>query len=176
MTATIKTIFSCPRCDNGITSIETTTKCPSCGLPLGKYNDDPYTPPLTFTEQHEKHRDTKLHVKAITELPIEKANSIMNDALSIMELIAGKKENTSGISMLIGMGIKIGEIAKAYDAYLTAGGKHVPSFYTTSTASKPGDKQDEPVSKNASGEQSSTSTENNVSSHMEQMHGSGNPH
>jgi hypothetical protein len=125
----IKNIFQCPRCDHDITSIGTTTSCPSCGLPLGNSHVDPYTPPYTFTEQHTKLEDTEQYVKTLTDLNINKANNIVNDALTIFETIAGKNTSVSGIGSLVRMGIRIGEIAKAYDNFLSVGGKHVPSYF-----------------------------------------------
>ena len=128
MTAIIKQIFLCPRCENGITSVESTTSCPSCGLPLGKQLLDPYVPPYSFSEQHLKYTNTELLLDVLSSLPIEKANSIMNDALLVIENIAGKKTPVEGISLVVKMAIRIGEIAKAYEDFLTAGGKHFPSF------------------------------------------------
>lgn len=137
--ANIQTLFLCPRCDEGITSIGTTTSCPSCGLPLGKQEALPYTPPFTFTEQHEKYQDTNTYVEVLRDLPIHKANSIMNDALTLIELISGKNTSTTDIRNLVGMAIKIGEIAKSYDAFLTSGGKHTPSFFLKQTTPPSGD-------------------------------------
>ena len=131
--AIVQSIYQCARCESEIVAISTTVECPACGLPLGKYHDDPYTPPLTFTEQHIKHRDTKRFVTVLSELSVEKANSIINDALSVMESIGGKKCEISGIRTMIEMSVRIGEIAKAYDAFLQAGGKHIPSYYLTPT-------------------------------------------
>ena len=130
MAATIQNTFHCPRCEEGITSINNTAECPACGLPLGTQNLAPYTPPYTFTEQHEKFKSTKAYVETLVSLPINKANSIMNDALSLIEIVAGKNTPTTDIRNIVKMAIKIGEIAKAYDEFLSAGGKHVPSFFT----------------------------------------------
>lgn len=129
MPAHIKSVFLCPRCEEGITSIEITASCPNCGLPLGKQALDPYTPPYTFSEQNEKylHREQLLNV--LENLPIEKANSIVNDALLIIENIAGKKTRVEGIRTLMGMAIRIGEVATAYENFLKAGGRHYPSFF-----------------------------------------------
>ena len=91
----------------------------------------PYTPPYTLTEQHEKYLDSKTYVEVLLDLPINKANSIMNDALSLIEVLAGKNTSTSDIRNIVGMAIKVGEIAKAYDQFLSVGGKHVPSFFQT---------------------------------------------
>jgi hypothetical protein len=128
--AQIKWCYACPRCGAGITSLESTTRCPDCALPLGKQDLDPYTPPYTFSEQHEKYRDTEKLVTTLAELPIEKANSILNDALLSLENIAGKKTHISDISLVVKMGKRIGKIAVAYENFLGTGGKHHPSFFT----------------------------------------------
>lgn len=125
----IQTIFVCPRCEENITSIDTAAKCPSCGLPLGHSEVEPYTPPYTFTEQHHKLQDAKLLASVLADLDTNKMNSIVNDALSIFETISGKNCDTPDISTVMKMGMRIGEIAKAYDSYLMAGGKHVPAFF-----------------------------------------------
>lgn len=135
MTAHVQHIFSCPRCDSDIVDIKTTTSCPSCGLPLGKQDQLPYTPPYTLTEQHEKYRDPRTHVETFLNLPIEKANSIMNDALSLISVVAGKNTPTADIRKLVEMAIQIGEVARAYDSFLKAGGRHVPSFFIETTSS-----------------------------------------
>ena len=135
MRAQVSGVFICPRCEEGVSSIETTTECPSCGLPLGKKELAPYTPPYTFTEQHEKFKDSESYVGALIHLPINKANSIMNDALSLIEVIAGKNTPTADIRNIVSMAISIGEIAKAYDAFLSSGGRHVPTFFIKTTTS-----------------------------------------
>jgi hypothetical protein len=143
MCAQIKVCFQCPRCEAGITSIENTVSCPGCGLPLGKQPVSPYSPPYSFSEQHLKYTNTELLLDVLSGLPIEKANSIMNDALLIIENIAGKKTPVEGISLLVRMAIRIGEIAKTYEEFLTAGGKHFPSFLAQQQQ-KNQEKQDEP--------------------------------
>jgi hypothetical protein len=104
--------------------------CPNCGLPLGRQPELPYTPPRTLTEQHEKYKDTELLTNTILDLPIEKANSIVNDALAIVELLPGKKNTVSDIRIIVELAIRIGNIASAYHKYLEDGGKHVPAFFT----------------------------------------------
>jgi hypothetical protein len=129
MPVIISNLFICPRCEEGITSIETATACPSCGLPLGKQNVPPYTPPFTFTEQHDRLKDTEHLTITLADLPIEKANSIMNDALLLMETLPGKNTTPPGIRQMVKLAIRIGEIASAYEKYLEAGGKHFPSLF-----------------------------------------------
>lgn len=132
--AQVSSLYVCPRCEEGISAIKQIVSCPSCGLPLGKQTQAPYTPPYTLTEQHQKYQDTKQYVQALQDLRIEKANSIMNDALSLIEIVAGKNTPIADIRNLIEMAIRIGDIAKAYDAFLIAGGKHIPSFYIKQTS------------------------------------------
>ncbi len=147
MSIQIQNVFLCPRCEEGITSIAKTTACPSCGLPLGKQLSDTYTPPYTLTEQHEKLAAKEDYVKFLMDLPTHKANSIMNDALSLIEVVSGKNNSTADIRNLVSMAIRIGEIAKAYDAFLSAGGKHTPSFFQTQqTISSRGNPNAEPAS------------------------------
>ena len=128
MSAQVKLCYLCPRCDAGITSLETTFACPACGLPLGKQHQDPYTPPYTFTEQHEKFKEREKLLDVMSGLPIDKTNSIMNDALLIIETISGKNNPVTDIREMVQLGKRIGEIAVAYEKYLEAGGKHYPSL------------------------------------------------
>ena len=129
MSATIKSIFLCPRCEEGITSIETTTVCPNCALPLGKQILDAYTPPYTLSEQNEKYKDQERFARVVSELPIAKANSMLNDALVILETVPGKINRIEDIRYLVETGIRIGNIATGYQKFLEAGGKHFPSFF-----------------------------------------------
>lgn len=129
MTVMIKSILICPRCDAGITASDSTTNCPECGLILGTKIGPDYQPPLTLTEQHLKFQDDQRHLEVLINLPIEKANSMLNDALNILETVTAKKVNISDIRNLMGMALRIGELAKAFDSYLQAGGKLVPSLF-----------------------------------------------
>lgn len=129
MSANILHVFLCPRCEEGITSIQTATACPSCGLPLGKHPVAPYTPPYTFTEQHHRFKEVETLSRTLADLPIDKANSIMNDALLLMETLSGKNTPTKGIRDMVKLAIRVGEIATAYEKYLEAGGKHFPAFF-----------------------------------------------
>jgi hypothetical protein len=127
--AVISGIFLCPRCEAEVLSIKTAFSCPNCGLPLGRQPVAPYTPPYTLFEQHEKYQDKEAFVNVVINLPIEKANSMLNDALAVIELIAGKINSTSDIRIVMGLARKIGDIANAYHTYLEVGGKHVPNFF-----------------------------------------------
>jgi hypothetical protein len=66
------------------------------------------------------------------------------------------------------MAIKIGEIAQAYDAFLTAGGKHVPSFFIKSTATQSGVENDQ-LPKTAGGGSTSTGTHDHAGARMEHL-------
>lgn len=129
MPANIQLCYICPRCDHALASIDNVTACPSCGLPLGKQDVDPYTPPYTLSEQHYKYLNSDRLVSVLADMPIEKANNIMNDALIIIENVAGKKTRVEGIRELMQMAIRIGEIASAYEKFLQAGGRHHPTHH-----------------------------------------------
>ena len=169
--AHIQNLFVCPRCENGITSIKTTTSCPECSLPLGNMEIPSYSTPWSFTEQHEKFQDKELYLKTLMDLPITKVNSILNDALSVMEVIAGKKTQVSDMRTVMEIGMRIGEIAKAYDAFLQAGGKHVPGFFIKSTP-QPGDTNDNSETTGSS-QQASTSSANDASPRLGSVSESG---
>ena len=127
MSVQVSVCYVCPRCSAGITSLEHTVSCPGCGLPLGIQKNDPYTPPYTLTEQHEKYRQPDALLDALAQLPTEKMNNIINDALLILENIGGKKTHVSDIRLAVQMGVKIGKIAEAYEIFLENGGKHYPT-------------------------------------------------
>jgi hypothetical protein len=128
MSASIKHIFQCPRCENDVTSFETVMQCPICGLPLGKMEAEPYTAPYTLSEQHLKFKDSLKYAKALAELPPDKALSILNDALNIVENIGGTKSPSEDIRNMVKMAMRIGRIASAYDHFIQAGGKHAPAL------------------------------------------------
>jgi len=128
MSAHIKGVFVCPRCEEGISSIETTISCPGCGLPLGKQPTEAYALPYTLHEQHLKYTDTNRLLSVLATMPIEKANNIANDALLIIENIAGKMTAVEDIRVLVGLCIRIGEVAKAYEQFLQTGGRHYPTY------------------------------------------------
>ena len=129
MSGHIKSIFICPRCEEGITSIETTVNCPNCGLPLGKQPVDAYALPYTLHEQHLKYLNAERLIHTLSSMPIEKANNIANDALLVIENIAGKMTRIEDIRILVGLCIRIGKVAEAYEKFLEAGGKHHPTHH-----------------------------------------------
>lgn len=127
--ASIKSLYQCPRCEEGMTVDKGRPKnCPGCGY---EFSDAVlgYKYPLTMHEQHEKLRKDAEHRQALLDMPIEKANSIMNDSLNIMQILPGKIVTKEDIRHLMGMAIQIGEIAKAYETFLIAGGQHVPALF-----------------------------------------------
>lgn len=127
MSVHIRYTYMCPRCGEGINSDKLSLSCPTCELVLGFKNlEKPYTPPYTLTEQHYKYADKLLHVETFLTLSKEKMFSMMNDALSIVETLPAKKGAYSDIRFLLGMAIRIGKMAEAYEKFLVDGGKHVP--------------------------------------------------
>lgn len=124
----IRHIYECPHCEAPITSQKRPDKCPECGYSFGEAGLD-YKAPMTLSEQHERLSNDLAHYAAILDLSMEKANSIMNDALNIIETLSAKKVKTSDIRYLVQMGKKIGEIATKYDEFIVAGGKHGPSLF-----------------------------------------------
>lgn len=127
--ASIKSIYQCPRCEESMTVDTGRPKnCPGCGYEFSAAVLG-YKYPLTMHEQHEKLQKDAEHRQALLDMPIDKANSIMNDSLNIMQVLPGKIVTKSDIRELMGMAIKIGEIAKAYEAFLIAGGQHVPALF-----------------------------------------------
>jgi hypothetical protein len=85
--------------------------------------------PTTITEQTAVINDRVAHIAFVLSMPIDIANDVMNDALNIIETIPGKKVKASDIRTLMGMAIKIGEIAKKYEEFLQAGGTHTPELF-----------------------------------------------
>jgi len=133
--AHIKNIFVCPKCDEGITAEGSIDKCPSCGHILGSMGQF-YKEPLTYAEQHQKYQDTNRFRDAIIALPAQKAEYILLDALRVIETLAGKKVVPQDIRKIVETAMSIGDIAKSYDAYLRAGGKHVPSLFIDDNKNK----------------------------------------
>lgn len=125
MAVTIKHAYVCPRCEEGITADFTDPRCPKCGLGLG--TSTRYVDPLTLDEQRMKLKDPGAHLRAVLELKVVKALSVLQDALNIIETLSVKKASIADIRPMIEMGMSIGNIATAYDAFIRAGGKHVPS-------------------------------------------------
>jgi hypothetical protein len=141
-----------------MTSEQLNIECPSCGLLLGKKdNFTPYTYPYTLCEQHYKYEDQEKFLERLRDMPLEKAMSVLNDALNIVETIGAKNLETPGISSLVGLAMKIGEVAKAYQAFLEAGGRHVPGVLLKNKKSKNPESQNESLSETGAREESSSS-------------------
>ena len=135
MSASIKLIYECPRCNESVIADSRPDTCPGCKFDFGGQGlvqtaspPDYYQIPYTLTEQHLRLQNTQAFNSFIMELPKDKANDILNDALSVIQLLAGKKAKVSDIRFLVQMGIQIGEVAKAYDNYLRSGGLHAPEL------------------------------------------------
>lgn len=126
--AHIKNIFICPKCDEGITASGKIDKCPGCGHIVGSMGEQ-YKHPLTLVEQHQKYQDTARFRDAVLDLPIQKCECMLLDALKIIETLPGKKATPADIRKIVETATFIGKIAESYDAYLRAGGKHVPSLF-----------------------------------------------
>lgn len=130
MAATIKNIYVCPRCEEGIVTNQAgSTVCPTCGMVVGPSQTAYYKPPLTLHEQHQKLCSDSQHLNVIIELTQDKTLGILQDALNILETVAVKKLPVAGIRPIVEIGMKIGAIASAYDAFLQAGGAHVPGVH-----------------------------------------------
>jgi hypothetical protein len=128
--AAIKTLYQCPRCSEGITATQRPKHCPNCKYDFGEGASN-YNYPLTLSEQHMRLQKRDEYHDALIAMPITKANSVMNDALNIVQVLPAKNVPVSDIRSLVTMAIQIGEIAKKYHEYLIAGGKHVPDLYLT---------------------------------------------
>jgi hypothetical protein len=131
MSVKIKSVYECPRCTAPltITSNERPKTCPECKYDFGE-GGDTYKLPLTLTEQLDRLMSKEAYYDVILDMPIEKANSIMNDALHIIQTVPGKNVGVSGIRILVETSIKIGQIATKYREFLEAGGTHVPTLFT----------------------------------------------
>jgi hypothetical protein len=131
--AKIKHIYTCPRCEESLTADEKPKQCPACQYHFPLVDDGGFTIPNTITEQSERILDSYAHRRFVLQLPIAVANNIMNDALNVIETIPGKKVRVSDIRNLMGMAIRIGEIAKKYEEFLLAGGTHAPELFLSSS-------------------------------------------
>lgn len=127
MAANIHNIYVCPRCDHEVTSPKPGTSCPECGLILGGKNGGTYQPPMPLSEQHSRLQNDGLHLHIVLGLRPEKCRDMFEDVVNILETLPAKKASLTDISPLVEMGIRIGEMAKAYREFLAAGGKHVPA-------------------------------------------------
>lgn len=128
MAASIQHIYICPRCEEGITAHAPGSSCPKCKLILG-LPDNGFRPPVTLHEQSLKLNDETQHRKTLVDLAYAKSESMLLDALGIIEMIPAKKHRGSDISRLVDIAMRIGDIARGYDAYIKAGGRHVPTLY-----------------------------------------------
>ena len=132
----IKQIYTCPKCEESITSPNKPNHCPGCGYKFSLEGLVDFFLPTTVTEQAERIGDDKEHKQFLLEMPISSACNIMQDALNIIEIIPGKKVKVTDIRTIMGMAIKIGEVAKKYEDFLAAGGTHVPGLFITSGESE----------------------------------------
>lgn len=123
----VKMIYECPRCFEGISSQSRPKFCPNCKNEFGPVTET-YTAPMTLTEQFKKLRTADAYARFIQRLSIEKSNDILNDALSVVEMLPGKMSDISDIRIVVGLAKRIGEIATKYEEFLQAGGKHPHSI------------------------------------------------
>jgi hypothetical protein len=142
--ARILQTYECPHCSAPLTAVKRPDKCPGCGYDFGEAINE-YKYPVTLFEQSERLLRPHAHLDAVIAMPVEKALSVLNDALHILETLSAKNVPLLDIRELVQRGIRIGNIATKYDEYIQAGGKHVPSLFI-----KEGDK--DVVQKTASGE------------------------
>lgn len=127
MSTHISMTYTCPRCEEGITAAKRPENCPGCGYTFAARRNY-LRAPHTLTEQREGLGDDSAHLRFLLDLPIEKANSMLNDALDIVRTIPAKKVSASDIRILMGMAKSIGEIALKYEEFLAAGGVHTPGL------------------------------------------------
>lgn len=125
----VETIFVCPKCEFTVPGLVKPKFCRECGYSFIENNFNTYTTPVTITEQLVKLNNIDGARDTILALTQSKAMSIMDDAKKIMETISGRKTATVDIRPLVECAIQIGELGKAYDAFIKAGGKHVPSLF-----------------------------------------------
>lgn len=133
MAASVLNIYQCPRCEEHITARQKPKQCVSCGYEFPEDTRPSYMPPMTFSEQHVKYNNEKDMYKAALGITPQKAEYIVLDALLILQTIPGKICRPEDIRNLIGAAKSIGELANAYEAFLQARGKHVPSLYIKET-------------------------------------------
>lgn len=131
MAVEVKHVLLCPRCQEGITSNSRVLDCPKCGYALGaQTGSQRYEPPYTLTEQKTKLNASDIeHMEAVLGLSVDKSAAILNDAFLILETLTGKNVKIEDIRPLIEIGLRIGKVAEAFDGFIRAGGKHVPSYY-----------------------------------------------
>lgn len=140
MSVIIKGIYECPKCHEPISSSQRPDFCPSCHYDFSEVEDlKHYRYPLTLTEQNAKlddGRGSRLLYDAVIDMPIDKAKDMLNDAFFILQTISAKNTPVSDIRDLIKLGIRIGEVARTYENFLKASGKHVPDLYIKSSSSQ----------------------------------------
>lgn len=127
--AKIKLVYTCPRCEEGITAVSKPEICPGCGAKFPATGSGGFMTPITITEQEARISDDIARTKFVLSLPLDTANNILNDALTIMQTLPGKKVKKSDIRIIMGIANRIGEIAKAYEQFLIAGGAHTPELF-----------------------------------------------
>lgn len=125
----IENIYACPKCDFAVTGQTKPKYCRECGYSFIENNFLSYTTPITISEQLLKLNDLSGARDAVLSLKQEKALAILDDALKILETIGGRKTATLDIRPIVERAIAIGKIGEAYDNFIKAGGKHVPSLY-----------------------------------------------
>lgn len=129
--AKIKNIVTCPRCEESLVAEHIKPEyCPACGWKFSKEISS-FEIPETITAQLNRLQDKKKHVQFVLDLPVQVASNILNDALHILQTISGKKVPASDIRDIVGMAIRIGDVAKKYEEYLAAGGSHTPGLLLT---------------------------------------------
>jgi len=128
MAAKIEYVYSCPRCGEGITSKSLNTRCPTCQLVLGTKEVEPYEYPYTMVEQHHKYGDSRTQLDKLINIPKDKAASMLNDALLIVETFPAQKAQIDDIRFMAELAVRVGDIAQKYLDYLDAGGRHVPNI------------------------------------------------
>jgi hypothetical protein len=141
----IENIYVCPKCTFATPGPVKPKFCRECGYSYIENNFDTFTTPITITEQLVKLEDLEGARDAIMLLTHDKAASIMEDAKKIIETIGGRKARAVDIRPIVDRAIEIGEIAKAYDAFIRAGGKHAPSLYINNNDDQ--EIEDEPTDK-----------------------------
>lgn len=140
MAIEIKTLYECPHCKSSLLSEKRPEVCPSCNYEFSAGTVQRYRYPHTLSEQHEAINNAMQFHTVIADMPIAKANFIVNDALNIIKTLPAKNVRVSDIRSLVTMAIQIGEIAKKYQEYLEVGGTHVPSLFIQDKEEKGGNK------------------------------------
>ena len=125
----ISHIFTCPKCEESITAKVKPNHCPNCGYKFAPGAINGFVEPESICEQSFRIGSPKAHAEFILGLPIESATNIVQDALDVIKTLPSKKVQQSDIRILMGLAIQIGDIAKAYESFLAAGGTHAPGLF-----------------------------------------------